>query len=63
MFWWGCHVGDHRAWTWLEDTGREAVLEEALPPPLRARAVVHRVARIDGRERRDWQESRVARSA
>ena len=39
LFWWGCHVGDHRAWAWLDGPGREAVLEEALPPVLRARAL------------------------
>ncbi len=63
MFWWGCHVGDHRAWAWLDGSGRQAVLEEALPPTLRARAVVHRIARVNGRELRDWQESRRERSA
>jgi hypothetical protein len=58
LFWWGCHVGDHRAWTWLDGEGREAVLEEALPPVLRQRALVHRVSRIDGPELRDWHEAR-----
>jgi hypothetical protein len=58
MFWWGCHVGDHRAWAWLDGPGREAVLEEALPPVLRARALVHRVSRIDGPELRDWHDAR-----
>lgn len=54
IFWWGCQVGDHRAWAWLVGSGREAVLEEALPPILRGRALVHRVSRIDGRGLRDW---------
>ena len=58
MFWWGCQVGEHRAWAWLDGPGREAVLEEALPPVLRARAVVHRVARVDGP-----RAARVARRA
>jgi hypothetical protein len=60
MFWWGCHVGDHRAWAWLDGGGRQEVLEEALPPVLRARGIVHRVARVDGRELRDWREAREA---
>lgn len=58
MFWWGCHVGDHSAWAFLDGHGREEVLEEALPPTLRARARVRRLSRIDGRELRDWHESR-----
>jgi hypothetical protein len=57
MFWWGCHVGDHRAWAWLDGSGREEVLEEALPPVLRERAIVHRVAHVDGRELRDRHEA------
>jgi hypothetical protein len=60
MFWWGCHVGEHRAWAMLDGPGREAVLEEALPPVLRARALVHRVSRIDGPELRDWLDARDA---
>jgi hypothetical protein len=60
MFWWGCKVGDHRAWAWLEGSGREEVLEEALPPVLRGRALVHRLARIDGPELRDWYEEHRA---
>jgi hypothetical protein len=59
MFWWGCHVGEHRAWAWLDGAGREEVLEEALPPVLRARALVHRVSRIDGPELRDWHDARA----
>jgi hypothetical protein len=58
VFWWGCHVGEHRAWAWLDGDGRESVLEEALPPVLRSRAVVHRVSRIDGPELRDWHDAR-----
>jgi hypothetical protein len=57
MFWWGCQVGEHRAWAWLDGPGREAVLEEALPPVLRGRAVVHRLSRVDGPELRDWHEA------
>ncbi len=60
LFWWGCHVGEHRAWAWLDGSGRQEVLEEALPPVLRARAVVHRVSRIDGPELRDWHEAEDA---
>jgi hypothetical protein len=60
LFWWGCHVGEHRAWAWLDGSGREEVLEEALPPVLRARAVVHRVSRVDGPELRDWHEAQDA---
>ena len=56
LFWWGCHVGEHSGWTILDGAGREAVLEEALPPVLRGRAVVHRLARIDGPELRDWHD-------
>ena len=60
MFWWGCKVGDHRAWAWLEASGREEVLEEALPPVLRGRALVHRLARVDGPELREWYEEHRA---
>jgi hypothetical protein len=60
MFLWGCAVGDHRAWALLDGAGREAVVEEALPPVLRARAVVHRLARVDGPGLRDWHESHDA---
>jgi hypothetical protein len=56
MFWWGCKVGEHRAWAWLEGPGRKAVLEEALPPVLRKRAIVHRVSYVDGQELREWHE-------
>jgi hypothetical protein len=59
MFWWGCHVGEHRAWALLDGPGREAALEEALPPVLRSRAIVHRLSRVDGpglRARHDEQE-------
>jgi hypothetical protein len=56
LFWWGCQVGEHSAWAWLDGSGREAVREEALPPVLRARAVVHRVARVDGRQLREWHD-------
>src|SRR5665647_85789 len=38
--------------------GGKEVVEEALPPVLRGRAVVHRVSRIDGPELRDWHEAR-----
>jgi hypothetical protein len=55
MFWWGCRVGEHSAWAWLDGQGREAVLEEALPPGLRERAIVRRLSRVDGREIREWQ--------
>jgi len=58
LFWWGCHVGEHRAWALLDATGRQEVLEEALPPVLRGCAVVHRVSHIDGPELRDWHEAR-----
>ena len=53
LFWWGFHRGEHRAWPQLDGTGRQEVLEEALPPVLRGRVVVHRVSRIDGPELRD----------
>jgi hypothetical protein len=56
LFWWGCQVGEHRAWAWLDGSGREAVLEEALPPVLRRRAVVHRIARVDGPQLREWHD-------
>jgi hypothetical protein len=46
MFYWGCMTGDHSAWALLEGSGREAVLEEALPPTLRERARVRRVSRV-----------------
>jgi hypothetical protein len=49
MFWWSCLTGEHIAWAFLEGPGREAVLEEALPPTLRARALVHRLTHADGR--------------
>jgi hypothetical protein len=49
LFWWGCLTGEHTAWAFLDGSGRAAVLEEALPPTLRARAVVHRLAHADGR--------------
>jgi hypothetical protein len=52
LFWWGCPVGEHKGWVMLDGPGREAVVEEALPPTLRARAVVHRVAQVDGPELR-----------
>lgn len=52
LFWWGCQVGEHRAWVMLDGSGREAVLEEALPPVLRSRAIVHRLSRVDGPELR-----------
>ena len=58
LIWWGCHVGEHRAWALLGGTGRQEVLEEALPPVLRGRAVVHRVSRSDGPGLRDWHEAR-----
>jgi len=32
------------------------VLEEALPPVLCGRAVVHRVARVDGPQVREWHD-------
>lgn len=57
LFWWGCHVGEHKAWAMLDGTGREEVLEEALTPVLRRHAVVHRLSRIDGREVRQWKEA------
>ena len=57
MFWWGCHVGDHRAWAFVDGHGRQEVLEGALPPVLRERAVVHRLSRMDGRELRRWHEA------
>jgi hypothetical protein len=60
LFWWGCHVGDHRAWAWLDGPGREAVLEEALPPVLRGRAVAHRLSRLEARELLDWYDAPVA---
>lgn len=63
LFWWGCHVGEHRAWALLDGGGRQEVLEEALPPVLRGRAVVHRVSRVDGPELRDWHEAREAADA
>lgn len=56
MFWWGCQTGEHRAWAWLDGPGREAVLEEALPPVLRERAVVHRVSRVDGPQLLEWHD-------
>jgi len=46
MFWWGCQVGDHRAWAFLDGHGRQEVLEEALPPVLRARGIAHRLSRV-----------------
>jgi hypothetical protein len=57
MFWWGCPVGEHSAWTMLDGTGREHVLEEALPPVLRSRARVRRLARVDPRELRARHEA------
>lgn len=57
MFWWGCHVGDHRAWAFVDGQGRQEVLEWALPPVLRERALVHRLSRMDGRELRRWHEA------
>ena len=38
--------------------GGKEVLEEALPPVLRGRAVVRRVSRMDGPELRHWHEAR-----
>jgi hypothetical protein len=60
MSWWGCRVGEHRAWAMLDGPGWEAVLEEALPPALRARALAHRVSCIDGPELRDRPDARDA---
>ena len=60
MFWWGCSVGDHRAWALLDGSGREAVLEEALPPVLRDRAIVHRLTRVDGPALREWHDAHDA---
>jgi hypothetical protein len=57
MFWWGCRVGEHSAWAMLDGVGREAVLEEALPPVLRGRAVVRRVSLMDGRDLRARREA------
>ena len=45
LFWWGCHVGEHRAWAWLDGSGRQEVLEEALPPVLED-APATRAARV-----------------
>ncbi len=56
MFWWGCQVHDHRAWAFLDGNGREEILEEALPPVLRGRALVHRLSRLDGRDLRRRRE-------
>jgi hypothetical protein len=56
MFWWGCQVDDHRAWAFLDGFGRDEILEEALPPVLRDRAVVHRLSRMDGRDLRRRHE-------
>jgi hypothetical protein len=61
MFWWGCKVDDHRAWAWLEASGREDALEETLPPVLRARALVHRLAYVDGPGLRDWHDAHDGR--
>ena len=46
LFYWGCMAGEHSAWALLDGPGREAVLEEALPPVLRERARVRRVSRV-----------------
>jgi hypothetical protein len=60
LFWWGCLVGEHRGWVMLDGPGRQAALEEALPPVLRGRAIVHRLSRIDGPGLRDRHEDRDA---
>ena len=44
------HGRDHRS-------NRGVVLEEALPRVLTARALAHRVSRIDGPELRDWHDA------
>jgi hypothetical protein len=58
MFWWGCQVGEHRAWAFLDGYGRKEILEEALPPVLRERGIVHRLSRVDGRDLRRFHEEK-----
>lgn len=60
LFYWGCLTGEHSAWALLDGPGREAVLEEALPPVLRERARVRRVARVWSDELRRLHEERDA---
>ena len=59
LFYWGCLTGEHSAWALLDGPGREAVLEEALPPVLRERARVRRVARVWSDELRRLHEERT----
>jgi hypothetical protein len=47
LFWWGCSIGEHSAWALIEASGRGEALEEVVPPTLRRRAIVRRLARVD----------------
>ncbi len=58
---WGCLVGNHTGYVFVQASGADEALFDYVPHVLRDRAVVYRVSRFSGRDLRAMREERDRR--